>query len=52
MRRILINQARKKKAIKHGGDLERVNVQEIDLHSQMQDGRLQKQRKSYGYHRD
>ena len=40
MRRILIDQARKKKAIKHGGDLKRVDVQEIDLPSQIQDDRL------------
>ena len=40
MRRIIIDQARKKKAIKHGGDLERVDVHKIDLPSPMKDDRL------------
>lgn len=40
MRRILIDQARKKRSIKHGGEMKRVDLQEIDLPAHMQENRL------------
>jgi RNA polymerase sigma factor (TIGR02999 family) len=40
MRRILIDRARKKRAIRHGGDQQRVDVQEVDLASVADDDQL------------
>lgn len=40
MRRILIDRARCKHAVRHGGDQQRVDVQEVDLASPANDGQL------------
>jgi RNA polymerase sigma factor (TIGR02999 family) len=40
MRRILIDKARRKKAIRHGGDQQRVDIQEVDLASSPDDDQL------------
>lgn len=40
MRRILIDRARRKHAARHGGDQQRVDVQEVDLVSPADDGQL------------
>lgn len=40
MRRILINRARKRRALRHGGDLERVNLEECDLTAPQADDEL------------
>jgi RNA polymerase sigma factor (TIGR02999 family) len=40
MRRILVESARRKKRLKHGGDLQRVNVEAIDLPLPMPDDEL------------
>jgi len=40
MRRILIDRARRKKAIRHGGDQQRVDIQEVDLASSPADDQL------------
>ena len=40
MRRILIDKARRKKAIRHGGDQQRVDIQEVDLTSSPDDDQL------------
>jgi RNA polymerase sigma factor (TIGR02999 family) len=40
MRRILIDRARRKRAIRHGGDQQRVDIQEIDLASATDDDQL------------
>ena len=40
MRRILIENARRKKRLKHGGHLERVNVEDVDIPSPMPDDDL------------
>lgn len=40
MRRILIDRARRKRAIRHGGDQQRVDVQEIELASPDEDDQL------------
>ena len=33
MRRILIDRARRKQAVRHGGDQQRVDIQDVDLAS-------------------
>jgi RNA polymerase sigma factor (TIGR02999 family) len=40
MRRILVDRARRKKALKHGGDLKRVDCDEVELASPMPDDEL------------
>src|SRR5229473_3544443 len=40
MRRILIEKARRKSAIRHGGDQQRVDIQEVELASPMDDAQL------------
>jgi len=40
MRRILVDRAREKKALKRGGDLERVDIDEVELPSPMPDDEL------------
>jgi RNA polymerase sigma factor (TIGR02999 family) len=40
MRRILIENARRKKTVRHGGKLERVDIAQIDLVAQMDDDHL------------
>ncbi len=40
MRRILIDNARRKRAVRHGGELQRVDSEEIDLASASQDDQL------------
>ena len=40
MRRILIDRARRKRAIRHGGDQQRVDIQEVDLASPTDDDQL------------
>jgi RNA polymerase sigma factor (TIGR02999 family) len=40
MRRILVDSARRKKCIKHGGELQRVNVDDVDLPLPMPDDEL------------
>jgi RNA polymerase sigma factor (TIGR02999 family) len=40
MRRILVENARRKKRLKHGGQLERVNVEEVDIAAPMPDDEL------------
>ena len=40
MRRILIDRARRKRAIRHGGDQQRVELQEVDLASPTDDDQL------------
>jgi RNA polymerase sigma factor (TIGR02999 family) len=40
MRRILVDRAREKKALKRGGDLERVNIDSVELPSPMPDDEL------------
>ena len=40
MRRILIDRARRKRAIRHGGDQQRVDIQELDLASANDDDQL------------
>ena len=40
MRRILIERARRKRAVRHGGDQQRVDVQEVDLASPADDDQL------------
>ena len=40
MRRILIDRARRKRAVRHGGDQQRVEVQELDLASPTDDDQL------------
>ncbi len=40
MRRILIDRARRKRAVRHGGDQQRVDVQEMDLASPTDDDQL------------
>src|SRR5712672_717746 len=40
MRRILIEKARRKSAIRHGGDHQRVDIQEVDLASPTDDAQL------------
>jgi RNA polymerase sigma factor (TIGR02999 family) len=40
MRRILIDRARRKRAVRHGGDQQRVDIQEVDLASSVDDGQL------------
>src|SRR5450432_4514329 len=40
MRRILIDRARRKRAARHGGDQQRVNIQEADLASSTDDDQL------------
>src|SRR5437016_1460989 len=40
MRRILIDRARRKRAIHHGGEQQRVDIQEIDLASPTDDDEL------------
>jgi len=40
MRRILIDRARRKRAIRHGGDRQRVDIQEVDLASPDSDDQL------------
>jgi RNA polymerase sigma factor (TIGR02999 family) len=40
MRRILVESARRKKRLKHGGQLERVDVDAVDIPSPMPDGEL------------
>jgi RNA polymerase sigma factor (TIGR02999 family) len=40
MRRILIDRARRKRAIRHGGDQQRVDIQEVDLASPVDDDQL------------
>jgi RNA polymerase sigma factor (TIGR02999 family) len=40
MRRILIERARRKRALRHGGDQQRVDIQEVDLASPAEDDQL------------
>lgn len=40
MRRILVESARRKKRVKHGGDLERMDVEAIEMPAPMPDGEL------------
>ena len=40
MRRILIDRARRKRAVRHGGDHQRVDIQEVDLTSPTEDDQL------------
>ncbi len=40
MRRILIDRARRKRAVRHGGDQQRVDIQEVDLTSPSDDDQL------------
>ena len=40
MRRILIDRARRKRAVRHGGDQQRVDLQEVDLASPTDDDQL------------
>jgi len=40
MRRILIDRARRKRAVRHGGDRQRVDIQEVDLTSAADDDQL------------
>jgi hypothetical protein len=40
MRRILVENARRKKRLKHGGELERVDVEAVDLPGPMPDDEL------------
>lgn len=40
MRRILIDSARRKRAVRHGGDQQRVDIQEVDLASPTGDNQL------------
>ena len=40
MRRILIDRARRKRAVRHGGDQQRVDLQDIDLASPAEDDQL------------
>ena len=40
MRRILIDRARRKRAVRHGGDQHRVDIQEVDLASSTDDDQL------------
>ena len=40
MRRILIDRARRKRAVRHGGEQQRVDVQEVDIASPDDDGQL------------
>ena len=40
MRRILIDRARRKRAIRHGGDQQRVDIEEVDLASANHDDQL------------
>src|SRR6185369_12859296 len=40
MRRILIDRARRKRAIRHGGEQQRVNIQDVDLASTTDDDQL------------
>lgn len=40
MRRILIDQARRKKALRHGGGLERVDLERLDLAARMEDDQV------------
>jgi RNA polymerase sigma factor (TIGR02999 family) len=40
MRRILVESARRKRRLKHGGQLERVDIEDVDLPSPMPDDEL------------
>jgi RNA polymerase sigma factor (TIGR02999 family) len=40
MRRILIDRARRKRAVRHGGDQQRVDIQEVDLAASADDDQL------------
>ena len=40
MRRILVDQARRKRAARHGGDVERVNIEGLELAAAMDDDQL------------
>jgi RNA polymerase sigma factor (TIGR02999 family) len=40
MRRILVENARRKRRVKHGGQMDRVNVEEVDIPSPMPDDEL------------
>jgi RNA polymerase sigma factor (TIGR02999 family) len=40
MRRILIDRARRKRAVRHGGNQQRVDIQDVDLASQADDDQL------------
>jgi RNA polymerase sigma factor (TIGR02999 family) len=40
MRRILVENARRKRRVKHGGQMERVNVEEVDIPSPLPDDEL------------